>query len=230
MLFPSPLLPATLLRRYKRFLADVRLEDGTELTVHCPNSGSMLGCNAPGSPVMISRAANPKRKYAHTLEMVQVGETWVGVNTGLANGLVREALEAGLFPEVGNFESIQAEVKVGKSRLDFRLSGLAGDCYLEVKNCSLAENGVALFPDAVTERGTRHLRELLTLRQAGYPAVIVFCVQRCDAEVFTPAAAIDPLYAETLTEVVGGGVMALACRALASPEAITLDTRLPVTL
>jgi len=230
MIFPEPLLPAILLRRYKRFLADVRLENGQEITVHCPNSGSMLGCSEPGSPVMLSRAANPKRKYAHTLEMVRVGENWIGVNTGLTNSLVREALVAGVFPEAGNFTTIKPEIRVGRSRLDFRLSGAETDCYLEIKNCSLAENGVALFPDAVTERGTRHLQELLTLHRAGYRAGIIFCVQRWDAEIFSPAAAIDPLYARTLAEVVGQGVMALACRARVSPNAIRIDVRLPVRL
>ncbi len=230
MRFPTPLLPATLIRRYKRFLADVILEDGSEITVHCPNSGSMLGCSEPGSPVMLSRATNPKRKYAHTLEMVRVDGNWIGVNTSLTNSLVREGLEAGIFPEAGKFTTIKPEVKVGRSRLDFRLSGPATDCYLEIKNCSLAENGVALFPDAVTERGTRHLQELLTLYRAGYRAGIIFCVQRRDAEIFSPASAIDPLYARTLGEVIGQGVMALACRAMVNPQAIQIDLRLPVRL
>jgi sugar fermentation stimulation protein A len=230
MLFPAPLRPAILLRRYKRFLADVRLADGREITVHCPNSGSMLGCGTPGLAVLLSRSANPHRKYAHTLEMVRLGETWVGVNTGLTNRLVREGLEAGLFPEAGGFTSIRPEVKVGRSRLDFLLSGGEGDCYLEIKNCSLAENGVALFPDAVTERGTRHLRELLSLRQAGQRAGVVFCVQRTDTECFAPAAGIDPLYAATLKQVAAEGVLVLACRATVAPEAILIDRRLPVRL
>jgi sugar fermentation stimulation protein A len=230
MIFAAPLRPATLLRRYKRFLADVRLEGGEVITVHCPNSGSMLGCSAPGSPVMLSRSANPDRKYAHTLEMVRVENTWVGVNTSLTNGLVREALEAGFFPEAGQFYVIKPEVKAGRSRLDFKLSGGETDCYLEVKNCSLAECGVALFPDAVTERGTRHLRELLALHRAGCRAGIVFCVQRSDADIFSPAGSIDPLYPRTLFEVVGQGVLALACRALVSPQGIRIDTRLDVKL
>lgn len=230
MIFPAPLLPATLLRRYKRFLADVRLQGGEVITVHCPNSGSMLGCSTPGSPVMLSRAANPGRKYAHTLEMVRVEDIWVGINTSLTNRLVREALEDGLFPEAGEFTVIKPEVKAGGSRLDFKLSGGETDCYLEVKNCSLAEHGIALFPDAVTERGTRHLRELLALHRAGCRAGIIFCVQRQDAEIFSPAKAIDPLYTRTLLEVVSQGVMALACRALVSPQAIRIETRLKVRL
>ncbi len=230
MSFPAPLQPATLLRRYQPFLADVRFPDGRELTVHCPNSGSMLGCSDPGSPVMLSRAANPQRKYPHTLEMVKVGEVWVGVNTALTNRLVREALEAELFPEAGGFAAIRPEVKTGDSRLDFLLKGDEGDCYLEIKNCSLAVAGTALFPDAITERGTRHLRELLALHRAGHRAGVIFCVQRSDATGFAPAGAIDPLYARTLAEVAALGVLVLACRATVSPTSIRVDTRLPVNI
>lgn len=230
MIFPEPLQPGVLLRRYKRFLADVSLPDGREITVHCPNSGSMLGCAAPGLEVMISRAANLARKYPQTLEMVKVGPTWVGVNTALTNRLVREALAGGLFPELGDITAIQPEVKVGKSRLDFRLEADGQPTWLEVKNCSLVVGRTALFPDAVTERGTRHLRELLALRRAGQRAVIIFCVQREDAERFAPARDIDPLYAATLAEVTGQGVLALAARATITPAAITIDRRLPVGL
>jgi len=230
MLFPEPLQPATLLRRYKRFLADVRLPDGGEITVHCPNSGSMLGCGDPGLPVMISRAANPNRKYPHTLEMVRVGATWVGVNTALTNRLVREAMEEGLFPELGKILTIRPEVKIGSSRLDFCLETDQGTTWVEVKNCSLALGATALFPDAVTERGTRHLRELLALRQAGQRAAIIFCVQREDTERFTPARNIDPLYAATLGEVIDQGVLALVGQTSISPVAITIDRRLPVAL
>jgi sugar fermentation stimulation protein A len=228
MRFPEPLQPGVLIRRYKRFLADVRLPDGQEITVHCPSSGSMLGCGDPGLPVMLSRAANPDRKYPRTLEMVKVGTTWVGVNTALTNRLVREGLEKGLFPELGAITMIRPEVKVGDSRLDFRLECDGQPTWLEVKNCSLVMGKAALFPDAVTERGTRHLRELLLLRRAGQGAAIIFCVQREDAESFAPAATIDPLYAATLAEVVAQGVLALAGRTVITPEAITLAHRLPV--
>lgn len=230
MLFPEPLQPGILLRRYKRFLADVRLADGRETTVHCPNSGSMLGCGDPGLPVLLSRAANAARKYPQTLEMVKVGATWVGVNTGLTNRLVREALEKGLFPELGAITAIRPEVKTGASRLDFRLEAGGRPLWLEVKNCSLVEGDTALFPDAVTARGTRHLRELLALHRAGQRAAVLFCVQREDAERFAPAGAIDPLYAATLAEVVAQGVLALAARATLTPAAIVIDRRLPIHL
>ena len=230
MLFPAPLQPAVLIRRYQRFLAEVRLADGSTTTVHCPNTGSMRGCSAPGIPVRLSTAANPQRKYPQTLEMVKVGTTWVGVNTARTNGLVREAIIGGIFPELGEIVTIQPEVKVGASRLDFRLDGNGITTWLEVKNCSLAEAGTALFPDAVTTRGTRHLHELATLRRKGFRAAIIFCVQRGDTESFAPAAAIDPLYAATLAAVAAEGVLVLAGRATVTPTGITIDQRLPVYL
>ncbi len=228
MLFNQPLKPAKLLRRYKRFLADVELPDSRQLTVHCPNTGSMLGCNEPGLPVMISRSDNPKRKYPHTLEMVKVGGGWVGINTSLTNKLVREALENALFPELGPFDHIKAEVKTGNSRLDFLLSNGNELTYLEVKNCTLARNGIAMFPDAVTARGTKHLQELLRLHEEGHRAALVFCVQLQNVTHFSPAEDIDPLYAKTLVEVTGKGVMVLACQAEVTPTGIVVNRRLPI--
>jgi sugar fermentation stimulation protein A len=230
MLFDKPLQPATLLRRYKRFLADVELPDGRQLTVHCPNTGSMMGCGDPGLPVMISRSDNPKRKYPHTLEMVQVNSNWVGINTSRTNGLVREALERSIFPELGPFDQIKPEVKTGNSRLDFLLSDKEQKTYVEVKNCTLARGEIALFPDAVTTRGTKHLAELLRLHQEGHQAAIIFCVQMANVTSFAPAADIDPVYAKTISMVVGEGVHALACRAEVTPEGITVNERLPVTI
>jgi sugar fermentation stimulation protein A len=230
MLFNQPLQPAKLLRRYKRFLADVELPDGTQLTVHCPNTGSMLGCNEPGLPVMISRSDNPKRKYPHTLEMVKGDGGWVGINTSLTNKLVREALEAGLFPELGQFDTIRPEVKTGNSRLDFLLSNGSELTYLEVKNCTMARGNIALFPDAVTARGTKHLEELMRLHTEGFRTALIFCIQMGGVTSFTPAADIDPLYAETLAEVVSKGVLALACRAEVTPEEIVVKERVAVVV
>ena len=230
MLFKHPLQPAKLLRRYKRFLADVELPDTTQLTVHCPNTGSMLGCNEPGLAVMISRSDNPKRKYPHTLEMVRGEAGWVGINTSLTNKLVREALEADLFPELGQFDTIRPEVKTGNSRLDFLLSDGSELTYLEVKNCTMARNGIAMFPDAVTARGTKHLAELLRLHEEGHRAALIFCIQMGGVTSFTPAADIDPLYAETLARVVSKGVLALACRAEVTPKGIVVKERVAVVL
>lgn len=231
MKFDEPLRAGTLLRRYKRFLADIELPDGAILTVHCPNSGSMLGCREPGSPVLISRSANKNRKYAHTLEMIRVGPTWVGINTSLTNHLVREAIEDGVIKEFAGIDLIRPEVKVSpKSRLDFLLMQGQDTIYLEVKNCTLAEDGAAMFPDAVTVRGTKHLQELVELRRQGHRAAVFFCVQREDVEFFRPAAGIDPLYAKTLQEVAGQGVEVLAYRAVLTPAEIRVVKQLPVRL
>lgn len=218
-----------LIRRYKRFLADVFLKNGKILTVHCPNSGSMRGCSDPGSPIIISKSDNPKRKYAWTLEMVKKNGVWIGVNTVLTNKLVHEALSDGIITDFGPVLSIRPEVKVSDhSRLDFQLETEAGRVYLEVKNCSLAENNVALFPDAVTARGTKHLLELVRLKEEGFGSAVLFCVQRADGDRFAPAATIDPVYAQTLAEVRDRGVRVLAYRADVAPEEITISAPLPV--
>jgi len=231
MKFNQVLQQGILIRRYKRFLADIELGNGKSLTVHCPNSGSMLGCSEPGSPVMISRSDNPTRKYPHTLEMVQANSVWVGVNTSLTNKLVREALEKGIVKEFGHLDSIIQETKTSaNTRLDFLLENKGKRIYMEVKNCSLVVDGAAMFPDAVTVRGTKHLLELAALKQQGYMAVVLFCVQREDAAYFRPAQHIDPLYAETLNKVAEKGVKVLAYQADLSPEEITITRKLPVRL
>lgn len=230
MRFKQRLVPGFLVRRYKRFLADVRLADGEVVTVHCPNSGSMLGCLGPESPVALSRAANPERKYPLTLEMIRVDGHWVGINTGLTNRLVREGLEQGIIDDFGPLSAVQAEVRVSaQSRLDFRLDLASGSpLYLEVKNCTLAANRVAMFPDAVTSRGARHLEELMALAGQGYGAAVLFCVQRRDADSFAPAAHIDPHYARMLEKAREVGVRAVAWQAAVSPEEIVIQRPLPV--
>jgi len=231
--FPVPLLGARLVKRYKRFLADVTLDDGTALTAHCPNTGSMLGCQTPGSRVWLSRSDNPKRKYAHTWELVELDDgALVGINTGRSNALVREAIESAVIGELAGYDEIRPEVRYGNenSRVDFLLTGDRGACYLEVKNVTAAvEKGIALFPDAVSVRGTRHLRELIaTLGGAGRRAVLCFCVQRPDVREVRPADNIDPDYGRTLREALGAGVEVIAYRAKLSPEAVVLAERIPV--
>lgn len=231
MEFEAPLQHGTLIRRYKRFLADIRLDDGTEITAHCPNSGSMRSCSEPGSQVCISRSDNPGRKYPLTLEMVHNGKTWIGVNTSRTNQIVAEAIERGQIQELSKFSALKREVKTSAgSRLDLLLETTAGQTYIEVKNCSLAENGVALFPDAVTTRGSKHLRELQRLVKEGHRGIIFFLVQRLDCSSFSPAAAIDPTYSTTLGEVYRSGVEILAYQARVSPESITVVCSLPVKL
>ena len=231
--FPVPLLEARLVRRYKRFLADVTLGDGTALTVHCPNTGSMLGCQTPGSRVWLSRSDNPKRKYAHTWELVELdGGVLVGINTGRSNALVREAIESGVIGEFAGYAEIRPEVRYGNenSRVDFLLTGHQVACYLEVKNVTAAvDEGIALFPDAVSVRGTRHLRELIaTLAKGGQRAALCFCVQRADVREVRPADDIDAEYGRTLRQALAAGVQVIAYRAKLSPEAVALAERIPV--
>lgn len=226
-----PLLPATLIRRYKRFLADVMLADGSIVTVHCPNSGSMKGCAVPGSPVFLSRSSNPARKYTLGWELVQADGFWAGINTGLPNRLVREAIEDGTVTELQGYAGIRPEVPYGEhSRIDLLLEGATGRCFVEVKNVTLVENGRALFPDAVTTRGQKHLLELMRVVSEGDRGVIFFTVQRGDGNSVSPADAIDPEYGRLLRMALANGVEALAYRALVTPEEIRLTERLPVVV
>ncbi|MEW6594400.1 MAG: DNA/RNA nuclease SfsA [Thermodesulfobacteriota bacterium] len=232
MRFKQRLVPGRLLRRYKRFLADVRLAGGEVVTAHCPNSGSMLGCLAPESQVCLSRAENPARKYPLTLEMIRVNGIWVGINTSLTNRLVREGIEDGVIDAFGPVAGLRAEVKVSaRSRLDFRVELASGQAvYLEVKNCTMAEEGVAMFPDAVTARGAKHLAELMALAGQGHGAAVLFCVQRADADSFAPARRIDPHYAAMLVKAAQAGVRVLAWQATVTPEGIAVQRPLPVVL
>ncbi len=228
MLLPKIRQTGTLIKRYKRFLADIHQEDGKIITVHCPNSGSMTGCSTPGAEVIISHSNNPKRKYAWTLEMVKENNTWIGINTMRTNKIIKEALENKTINDFGNIISIKPEIKVSaKSRLDFCLQTEAGQVYIEVKNCSLAQNNTAMFPDAVTSRGTKHLEELLRLYKNNHRAALIFCVQRTDCTSFKPAAEIDPIYAKTLKKVWQHGVEVLVYQAQVTPEEINITGKLP---
>lgn len=233
MRLPSPLVEGRLIRRYKRFLADVALAGGAVVTAHCPNTGSMLGCAEPGFRVWLSRSENPKRKYPLTWELVEVAAgVLVGINTGRSNALVREAVENGTISELSGYPSIRNEVRFGSenSRADLLLSG--GDrrrCFVEVKNVTAAvSGGIALFPDAVTARGTKHLRELAGVVADGGRAVLCFSVQRQDAGEVRPADDIDPLYGRTLRKALAAGVEAVAYRAEVSTAAIRLLWRIPL--
>ncbi|MBI5656004.1 MAG: DNA/RNA nuclease SfsA [Geobacter sp.] len=228
MHLPDNLLTGTLISRYKRFLADIALADGSVVTVHCPNSGSMKGCALPGSPVILSRSDNPGRKYPHTWEMVRIGGFWIGINTSLPPRLVAEGVREGVVAELQGYASIRAEVPCGQSRIDLLLQGGAAPCWVEVKNVTLVEGKMALFPDAVTTRGQKHLRELMDIVQNGQRGVIFFVVQRGDAEAVAPADSIDPAYGTLLRQALDAGVEALAYRAHVSPDGIRLEKRLPV--
>jgi len=232
MKFTQPLLAGTLVRRYQRFLAEVELDDGTRITAACPNTGSMLGCCSPGNRVWLSQSDAPTRKYRHTWEMVEVGAVKVGINTGLPNKLVREAIANGVLAELGGYTSLRGEVPFGieRSRIDLLLQDARrADCYVEVKNVTAAvEHGVALFPDAVSARGAKHLRELMRLKADGLRAVLVYCVQRGDVDAVRPADAIDPLYGRTVREAVAAGVEVMAYRAKVTTDEVALAERIGV--
>jgi len=229
MKLPQPLYPGRLIRRYQRFLADVLLDSGETVTVHCPNSGSMKGCNLPGSPVYLSVSNNPKRKYPHTWELVESAGVWAGINTALPNRIVHEAIAAGEIPELRGYDAIRPEVPYGTgSRIDLLLTGQRPPCYVEVKNVTLVENDMALFPDAVTTRGQKHLRELMEVVRSGERGVIFFLVQRGDAASVAPADGIDPEYGRLLRLAVTSGVEALAYQAEVTPAEIRICRRLPV--
>ena len=226
MRFPTPLRRGRLVQRYKRFLADVVLEDGSELTVHCPNPGAMLGLNAPGLPAWLSMSDNPKRKLSHTLELLEADGGLVGVNTLLPNRLVAEALDEGVIPELSGYASVRREVKYGKaSRVDFLLEDPArGRCWLEVKNVHLMRSpGLAEFPDCVAARSTRHLEELAEQVAAGDRAVALFVIQRMDCEAFSACADLDPAFARGLEAAATAGVevMAWTCEVEAGGVRIT---------
>lgn len=229
MEFATPLLKGTLIKRYKRFLADVTLDSGEVITAHCPNTGTMLSCSSPGSPVYLSVSDNPKRKYPCTLEMVMDNSTWVGVNTSKTNSIVAEAIEQNRIVEFQEVLSIKKEVKTSAhSRLDLFVEHGKTSTFIEIKNCSLALQDCAMFPDAVTARGTKHLQELIRLVQEGENGCIFFLVQRLDANRFSPARHIDPTYAKELERAISAGVLALAYQAEVNPQGIKVVRRLEI--
>ena len=231
MFFRTTLVPAILKRRYKRFLAEVTLEDGREITVYCPNTGSMRTCSTPGSRVYLSHSDKKGRKYPFTLEMVREQSSWVGVNTSLTNDIVAEAIVEGRIAELSSVDEIKREVKVSDgTRLDLLLKAGNVKTYVEVKNCSMAEGEVTMFPDAVTARGIKHLHELAALVKGGDSGIIFFLVQRMDAKIFRPAAHIDPLYAEMLARVHRQGVQILVYQAEVTPRSIEVTGSLPFAM
>jgi len=234
MLLP-PLTEGRLLRRYQRFLADVELADGTLVTAHCPNTGSMQGCKDPGSRVWLSASDNPKRKLPWTWEIIEADGVLVGLHTGRTNALVREAIEAGRIPALAGHQRLRGEVPYGgpdgrRSRIDLLLEADGRPpCYVEVKNVTAAvTGGLGYFPDAVTERGTKHLREMAEEVARGHRAVLFFCVQRSDVREVRPADHIDPEYGRTLRQVLAQGVEVLAYGAEVLPSGIQLLHPLPV--
>ena len=240
MQLQKKLQEGVLLKRYKRFLADITNQEGESITIHCPNTGSMKNCQEPGSRIWYSDSENPKRKYACTWELVEVeSKHIVGINTGLANKLVREAIASNRIEELMAYKSLRTEVAYGeqKSRIDLLLEGTAKDpdamCYVEVKNVSLGlGDGLGSFPDAVTTRGQKHLQELLHMHSLGHRAVLLFCVQHSGIQRIIPADNIDPEYGRLLREVVSKGVEVIAYRADFDVQnsRVTLREKVPVLL
>ncbi|MGK0704528.1 DNA/RNA nuclease SfsA [Yokenella regensburgei] len=234
MQFSPPLQSATLIKRYKRFLADVMTPAGETLTLHCPNTGAMTGCATPGDTVWYSTSDNPKRKYAHTWEITQTQQgAFICVNTLRANMLVKEALQNDVIAPLTGYSVLKSEVKYGeeRSRIDFLLQADDGrNCYIEVKSVTLAENEYGYFPDAVTERGQKHLRELMSVVAAGDRAVVFFAVFHSAITCFSPARHIDAKYAQLLNEAKNKGVEILAFKAELSADMMTLNEPIPVVL
>jgi sugar fermentation stimulation protein A len=234
MKFSQPLESGRLIKRYKRFLADVELDSGELITAACPNTGSMLGCNVAGSRVWLSSSDSPTRKYRHTWELVEAKPgVIVGINTGYPNRLVVDAINAKVIKELSGYREIKTEVRYGheNSRIDILLDGHAKKppCYVEVKNVTAGvDNGIAIFPDAVSERGSKHLRELMAMVDEGFRGVLVFCVQRTDVDEVRPADAIDPVYGKTLRQALAHGVEVLAYRAEVSPQEVVIKRKIPV--
>lgn len=229
MKYPDPLIRGTLIKRYKRFLSDVELEDGTVVVAHCANSGTMLSVSDPGSEVWLSPARNPDRKLKYTWELLRVGRSLVGINTALPNGIVSEAITAGKVPELVGYESLRREVKYGiNSRIDILLENEGKPpCYVEIKSVTMRRNKIAEFPDAVTARGTKHLGELAREVEAGNRAVIFYLVQRHDCDRMTIAGDIDPAYDEALKAARAAGVEVLSYVCKLTTKGINIDRPLP---
>lgn len=236
MKYSPPLTAAKLVKRYKRFLADVVFDDGSENTAHCANTGSMKGLALSGSTVYLSANTNPKAKLDWRWELEDLGSTFVGINTNRANAIAEEAIQLSLIPELQGYGNLKREVKYGgNSRIDILLSepentALPALCYVEVKSVTLAEGNKALFPDAVTKRGTKHLNELIDMVGNGHRAVMLFLIQRSDCKCFSPADNIDPEYGQTLRRAHQAGVELVAYDCTLSSEGIIVKQQVKIHL
>ncbi len=230
MKFSKQLVKGTLLKRYKRFLSDIQLESGEIVVAHCTNSGSMKSCIEEGAPVYLTPHDDPKRKTKFTWEMIFMNNHWIGINTGIPNILVYEAIKNKKIPHLDCYDNVSREVKFGDSRFDVFAENKIEKCFIEVKNVTLRIDNKALFPDAVTTRGQKHLKTLIEVKKAGMRAVMFYVIQRQDVEVFGPAKDIDPDYAKMLQLAVENGVEVFAYIAEVSPSQIELVKPLPFAL
>lgn len=231
MKFEVPLVPAVLVRRYKRFLVDAVLDDGTHLTASCPNTGSMAGLTTPGSRIWLSTSDAPGRKYRHRLEIVEADGTMVGINTGLPNRLAREAIEAGMISSLAGYRSIKAEQRYGtNSRIDFLMEDPGRTAaYVEVKNVHFKRRSLlAEFPDSVTARGAKHLDELGRMVESGHRGVMLFCIQRSDCNRLALCPDLDPVYCDAFARATAKGVEAYAMKCQISSQAIIPIRLVPI--
>lgn len=228
MVFETGLVHGFLVKRYKRFLADVMLDTGEIVVAHCTNSGSMKSCIENGAEVYLSPVADATRKTWFTWEMIKINGNWVGINTANPNKIAFESISNGIIPELAGYTRVLREVTFGDSRFDIYAENGTEKCFVEVKNVTMKEGKYALFPDSVTTRGQKHLKTLMDVKAAGMRAVMLYIIQRTDVEVFAPAVEIDPVYAKKLKTAVAAGVEIIAMQAEVSPEDIFLKKNLPV--
>ena len=230
MQFKYSLIHGYLIKRYKRFLADIKLEDGSVITAHCTNSGSMKSCLESNAEVYLTPVNDPKRKTKFTWEMIKINDDWVGINTSNPNKLAFEFLTNKSIPGLDQYDSVKTEIKFGESRLDLLAENDNERCAIEVKNVSLMEDDYALFPDAKTVRGLKHLNTLIRLKKEGYRAVMLYIIQRNDVQIFAPAKDIDPDYAKALKQAHNNGVEIFPVQVKVSPEEIVINKILPYEL
>ncbi|MBN2166878.1 MAG: DNA/RNA nuclease SfsA [Marinilabiliaceae bacterium] len=230
MKFKTSLTHGTLIKRYKRFLADIKLDDGSEITAHCTNSGSMKSCLEEGAEVFLSPVNDPNRKTKFTWEMIKINGNWVGVNTSNPNKLAFEAIRDKLITGLDMYESVQREVKFEESRLDLYATNNSEQCAIEVKNVTMKMDNYALFPDAKTERGLKHLNTLMRLKKEGMRTVMLYIIQRSDVNIFAPAKDIDPKYANALINAHKNGVEIFPLQVKVSPTEIIVGNILPFEL
>ncbi len=227
MVFQEKLVHGTFIKRYKRFLTDVKLDDGTEVVAHCTNSGTMQSCLENGAEVYLLPVNDPKRKTRFTWEMIKINGNWVGINTGNPNKLAFEAISAGTVPGLEGYTTVKREVTFEDSRFDIYAENANEKCFVEVKNVTLKVDNYARFPDAVTVRGQKHLKTLMEVKKKGMRAVMLYVIQRLDVDIFAPADDIDPVYSTLLKQAVNAGVEVIPMQARVTPEKIELFSQLP---
>lgn len=230
MKFPQKLIRGKLIQRYKRFLADIELDDGSVVIAHCTNSGSMKSCIEVGAPVYLSPASDPNRRTKFTWEMIYISGGWVGVNTMIPNKLAYDAIVANEIAQLAGYSHVKREVKFGDSRFDIFCENDNDKCFVEVKNVTMKVGAGVLFPDAVTTRGRKHLETLVEVKKSGIRAVMLYVIQRMDVDFFGPAVDIDPEYTKAMIHAIDNGVEVIAVQAKVNPEGITINNEIEIRI